>query len=279
MQQIDTIYASLLVRQEQMMKDSSIFVFDVSKELLIVPMDPLFVLLYVTELLPVVPSITQSCGGFGNLASTPTQLEREPNKWTKKEVLAIVNAFVQDLPESTFIKIGAMLQKFIATKKQPTRSQKVEAFPKIKNLQLSSRLTQRTKQLILKLWFSNAIEGPFCITRALDYMEFDNDGLSAHAIRCQTLTKLKKRLPSTEFWAFKMQFIIIMDKHYFVLSGRENEMMKYRLEIPFCYIGLRDIVPITPWVKEIAVAQYQQLYIQGFEKIDCNGYRMVIVKK
>lgn len=291
MQQIDGgIYGSLLLRQQEMMKDSSIFVFDVSKEINLVPMDPLLLLLYVTGLMPLVPGVTMSCGKFGVLSFKPTQLERddhliiikEPNGYTSKQVLAIVNTFAQDLPESILIKIGEMLQKFIATKKCETiRSQKMRGtLSKISTLQLSSRLTWETKESILKLWFSNAIEGPFCITRALDYVEFDNDGLSSDAICCESLTRLKKCISSAEFWQFKMQFIIIMDEHYFVISGRESEIMKYRLNTGFNYIGLRDFIPITDRLKEITVAEYDQLYVEGFDKIenDYNGYRMVIVK-
>ena len=290
-----TTYASLLLRQQGMMKESSIFVFDLSKELNICPMDTFSALLYVTGFLPVIPGSLINCDGYGHLSFKPRQLERDdhliivklPHKWSRTDVDKMVDVLLQNLPEDELLKIGQMLQKFISTKKELTRDQKTFV-NSISNLDLSNKLNHDTKHKILSCWFSNVMVGPFCITRTLDYIEFNNNNnnaLSDDDISCEIINKLKNCLEDSTFWKFKMDYMIIMDKNYFTISGRENELMKYPLQIQCNYVALKDIVPIHHRQKETIKVRSNKKYIyidtqddDIDSKSDCNSYQTLIIE-
>ena len=284
-------YASLLLRQQGMMKESSIFVFDLSKELNICPMDTLSALLYVTGFLPVIHGSLINCDDYGDLSFKPRQLERDDHliivklahKWSTTDVDKMVDVLVQNLPEDELLKIGQMLQKFISTKKEYTTDQK-KFVKSIRNFDLSNRLNQNTKHKILSCWFSNVMVGPFCITRTLEYIEFNNNNnaLSDADISCEIINKLKNCMEDSikTFWKFNMDYMIIMDKNYFAISGRENELMKYPLQIECNYVALKDIVPIHYRQKETIKVRSKKKYIdtQDDSKTDSKSYQTLIIE-
>lgn len=274
------------------MKESSIFVFDLSKELNICPMDTLSALLYVTGFLPVIPGSLINCAGYGHLSFKPRQLERDdhliivklPHKWSTTDVDKMVDVLLQNLPEDELLKIGQMLQKFISTKKEYATDQKTFV-NSMRNLDLSNKLDQNTKHTILSCWFSNVMVGPFCITRALEYIEFSNNNnndnaLSDDDISCEITNKLKNCVDDSKFWKFNMDYMIIMDKNYFAISGRENELMKYPLQIQCNYVALKDIVPIHHREKETIKVRSNKQYIdaQDDSKTDYNSYQTLIIE-
>ena len=268
-----------------MMKESSIFVFDLSKELNICSLDPLSTLLYATGFLPVIPGSLIHCEGYGNLSFKPTQLERDdhliivklPTKWSKTDVDKIVDVLVQNLPEDELLKLAQMLQKFISTKKEYTKQQK-KIVKSIKTLDLSNKLNENTKHKILLCWFSNVMVGPFCITRTLEYIQFNNNNaLSVEDIGCEIINKLKNCLEDSTFWKFNMDYVIIMDKNYFLISGQENELMKYPLVIKCNYVALKDIVPIHHRQKETIKFRSNKKYTDT-KNDDSNSYQTLIIE-
>ena len=282
------MYQSLLVRRQKMMKESSIFVFDLSKEINLIPLRPLFCLMYVTGSLPVIPGCYIKCGrDYGQLSYKPTRLERDdhliivklPNSFDEKYTKLFINAFMEDLTDDIVIKIGKMMKQFVTTKQDYTKEQK-QLFKEIIDLDLSTSLSEKSKKAVLRYWFSDAMVGPICITRLLGYIEFDDDeALTADSLCSKTIQKLKDSVSSfSAIWKFKMNYVIFMDKHYFGITGRENDIMHYPLEIVASYIGLIDTTPISPPLKESIVKEYQKQYIQGYPETNQYAYNKVIVK-
>lgn len=281
------MYQSLLDRRQQMMKESSIFVFDLSKEINLIPFRPLLALMYITGSLPVVPGCYIKCGGdYGHLSYKPRRLERDDhliivklqNSFNKKHTKLLIDAFVEDLSDDTLIKIGKMIKKFVRTKKHSTKEQK-RLFKQIITLDLSTSLSEKSKKAVLRYWFSDAMVGPICITRSLSYMEFEDDALAADVLCSKTIQKLKESVPSfSECWKFKINYVIFMDKHYFCITGAENETMQYPLQIASPYIGLMDSTPISPPVKESIVKKYETYHVEGYPQTTYYGYNQVIVK-
>lgn len=281
-----------MARQEARMKESSLIVFDLAKELHLLSLQPLTILLYVIGSLPAVPGILIRCGELGLLSFKPAQLDRDDlltivkgsNKLSKEDLKIIINVLADELIEDNFIKIGKLMQKFISTKRKEVSRDDASALRRIKYLGLSpTELTRNTKKSILKLWFSDIISGPLFITRSLDYIEFDGDkGRHASDLDCGVVNKLKKRVSgSSGFWCYRMNYVIVMDKNFFCISGAANEDMNYPLEVwtRYSYIGLRDFAPERYFqVKEKVVQCYQKHYLEGYDQEKCNVYRMLTVK-
>ena len=281
------MYQSLLVRRQEMMKESSIFVFDLSKEINLIPFQPLFGLMYITGSLPVIPGCYFKCGAdYGQLSYKPRRMERDdhliiiklPNCFNEKQTKLLINAFMEDLSDDYLIKIGKMMKQFVRTKQHCTKEQK-RLFKEIINLDLSTSLSKKSKKAVLRFWFSDAMVGPICITRLLGCIEFDDNALTADALCSKTIQKLKESVSSfSAIWKFKMNYVIFIDKHYFGITGRENDTMHYPLQIGVNYIGLIDTTPISPPVKESIVKEFQTHYVEGYPKTKQYGYNTVIVK-
>ena len=115
-------YQSLLLHQEAKMKESSIFVFDLSKEINIVAFGPYCVLSYVIGELPAFPCILQVSGDI-KIAFRPAKLERDDHLVVAKlkhehqphDLNIIIEILMHDLTEENFIKIGYTMKKFIST--------------------------------------------------------------------------------------------------------------------------------------------------------------------
>ena len=281
-----------MARQEARMKESSLVVLDLAKELHFVSMQPLPILLYVIRQLVAVPGFVRSCK-FGYLSFKPVQLDRDDlltivkahNRLDDTDLKTIIDILASQLTEDNFIKIGKLMQKFISTKNKKGSTVDKALLRKIENLELSAtELRKSTKIRILKLWFSDVINGPIFITRSLDYIEFGGaKGISASELGCGVVNKLKGRLSGrcVAFWQRRMNYVIVMDKNYFCISGAANEAMNYPLQVwsRYSYIGLRDFATNRYYrVKERVVEFYQWHYLEGHNEEPCTGYRMVAVK-
>ena len=205
--------------------------FDLSKECNIVALDAYYVLLYIVGLLPVVPGVVTHCGDLGKLSFRPAKLERDdhlvivklPFKGFDYSQLnnIIIKTLSKELRDQDFVKIAQMMKKMMSTIKRKNKLSE-----KIDNIHLTTKLSEKTKCKILSAWFSDAILGPFCITRSLHMIEFSQI-LPSNAICCQTTNKLRYLLPFGSFWDFEMDHAILMDKNYFVISGQDNVAMEY----------------------------------------------------
>ena len=262
------------------MKESSIFVFDLSKESNLVPLDPYSLLLYIAGLLPAIPGILIPCGDYGYASFRPAKLERDDhlilikltNKLDPQNLEHVIDAFCDDLGTDVFIKVGKMMKKVITTMKK--RKKKQSVFDQICNLVLTGTMIKTTKKEILHLWFSDAILGPIFITRSLELIEFD-EAVESKAIYCSTTNKLKAKM---SFWQFTMDHVILMDKNYFIINGKDCEDMDYPMEVQHNYIGLKDQNSKIQSVKETFLCNFEKKYLHNFDKIDYNSYHVILVK-
>ena len=279
---VDDLHESLLLRQDAEMTESSIFVFDLSKESNVVPLDPYSLLLYVGGLLPAVPGVLVPCGNYGYVSFRPANLERDDHLVLVKlknqsdpEVLeTVIQALCEDLGDDVFIKVGMMMKKMITTMKQ--RKKKKSIFQRISSLVLTQPTSSDTKKEILLLWFSHAILGPVFITRSLELIQFD-EPVASKAICCSTTNKIKGR-NRWSFWDFSMDHVILMDRNYFIFDGEDCEDMDYPQEIKCNYIGLKDEKSKIQSVTERFLCNCEKSYMDKLDHSDYNSYHIDIVK-
>ena len=266
------------------MKESSIFVFDISKESNLVPLNAYCLILYIAELFPTIPGILLPCANYGFASFSPAILQRDDhlilvkiiNQFEPQHMNHIIEVLCDNLGDHIFIKIGQMMQKMITTINIKKLKKKQGLFVRICKLVLIGTITKETKNEILHLWFSDAIVGPIFITRSLDLIKFD-EPMKADSICCEITNKLKKKIGDS-FWNFSMDHVILMDKHYFVIDGQNCKDMDYPKEITCNYIGLRyERSKIQP-VKETFLHDDEKKYLKNFEENDYNSFHVRLVK-
>lgn len=248
-------YQSLLSQQQEKMKESEIFVFDLSKETNVSCLDPYFVLLYIIGELPVVPGMTVDTASHvvgRRVSFKPAKMQRDdhlvickyhPEYFSYKLQIIQTIAESPDLSDEKFVKIAELMKQRISTirKLKKKNHNKIKHFQMIKDINLtsSSKLSLQTKREILNLWFSDAITGPICITRSLEVIEF-SDELTSDVLMNETTKKIRNVVGKHNFWQFKFNHLMLVDQHYFLISEQESVAMNFPAEIGISYVGLRE---------------------------------------
>lgn len=274
-------YQSLLSQQQEKMKESEIFVFDLSKEINISCLDPYFVLLYIIGELPVVPGMTVEAASqiVGRRVSfKPAKMQRDdhlvickyhPEYFSYKVQIIQTLAESSDLNDEKFVKIAELMKQRVSTiiKVKKKNHNKVKYFDMIKDINLtsSSKLSLQTKMQILNLWFSDAITGPICITRSLEVMEFP-DELTSDVLMNETTKKIRDVVGKHNFWQFKFNHLMLVDQHYYLISGQESFVMNFPDEIGISYVGLRESGQKLQNIKETIEKSGDKKYLKTSSK-------------
>ena len=277
-------YQSLMTRQESLMKESKLFVFDLAKETNFSCLDPYSLLLYLTGSLPAVPGTLNNAGNLGWLSYRPPNMERDDHlvivksneQYPEEHLKVMIETIASDLNEDEFIKIGFLMKKRILTIKKKSKT-KGQFYKRIKSIDLESPFSKESKIEILNLWFSDAICGAFCITRTLELIDYPNF-LTSDALMNATSAKIKAVFGTQNFWNFQMNYLILIDQNYFLIGGEESEDMDFPLDIKYNYIGLRESGQKLQNVKEKPIFTFGKQYLNGYEKIDENEWHAVAVK-
>ena len=278
------------------MKESKIIVFDLMKEDNLFVLDPYSLLLFLTKKLPAIAGMSVLLGpqqnpNISNLLITtfrPASLERDDaiiliksylspkEQFDEPSMKIVVDAIINGFSDDDFVQIGNEMKKFVVKKTAKNMDQKT-LFDKIIRLNLNTKhIARETKVQMLRLWFTNAISGPFCITRALDIVSSDHV-LHSDAISC-SITREIKNNAANSFWNFNMSYLMVTDTNYYVISGDINEAMDFPSEVNFTYIGLREPgIKYKPF-NERASFRFPSLWrADRNEKNASNEYYLVVV--
>ena len=284
-------YQSLLSHQQEKMKESEIFVFDLSKETNISCLDPYFVLLYIIGELPVVPGMIVEAASHivgRRVSFKPAKMQRDdhlvickyPPEYFSYKV-QIIKTIASDLSDEKFVKIAELMKQRISTitKVKKKNHKKIKHFKRIKeiNLTSSSKLSMETKIEILNLWFSDAITGPICITRSLAVMEFP-DELTSDVLMNETTKKIKDVVGIHNFWQFKFNHLMLVDQHFFLISGQESFDMDFPIDIGISYVGLRESGQKLQNIKETIEKIGDKKYLKTYKETDDVAFYTEIVK-
>ena len=268
------------------MTESSIFVFDLSKETNLICMDAYCLLLYITGLLPLIPGKLLETTPLGKLSYRPAKLQRDDhlvivkieNPFTANQLKLLIQTIPDYISDAKLIIIAQIMQQITATIVQPNNAQQ-PLFDRIRNIKLTEQLSKETKIEILHLWFTNAISGLFCITRSLEFIEFDKP-LSAKSISCELTNKLKQ-LDEAEWrlcWENEMDHVILMDTNYYIIPGKYKFIINYPMDVIYPYIGLREPNAKLQHIDESVVAICGKGFLQNYDEIEYNAYYVVVVQ-
>ena len=229
-------------------------VFDLMKEDNLYSLDPYSMLLFITKKLPAIPGVSVFLGPEKHKLSEeiivtsfrPACLERDDAIVLIKsyvpehnsEMLEIVmEEVIRGFNDKELFEVGFEMKKFVV--KQTTMDEtKRGLFDRISRLNLSGSLTRETKHEILTLWFSNAITGPFCITRALDLIGGQHV-LNCAVISCAITRAVQARVGCDKFWNFAISYLLVTDPNFYIISGDINQEMNFPRQVSYNHIGLR----------------------------------------
>ena len=275
------------------MKDSTNIVFDIAKPDNFWCCDPYILLLYLWGKLPAIPGIESQLLFINNgtegiipTAFGPANQQRDDHMIIVKREQgppsqpvqdAIISQFMQDFNDDKFIQLITQM-KYIVTTKSTTSPVKQELFNIITNINIAcTPLSTETKIQALKCWFSNAITGPYCITRSLDVVT-SNLKLNQGAIECDSTTKIRSKLNIDGFWKFSIQYLNLIDNKYYVINGKQSDDLNFPQDIAiFDYVGIREPANKYDEVPEQIIHRFQVTYLTGKDKIDDNMIQGLLV--
>ena len=260
------IFQSLQQTQISKMKDSRMIVFDLMKEDNLYVLDPYSLILFLTKKLPAIPGVAVFLGPKQHKMSQeiivtsfrPSCLERDDaivliksyvDKQSPDLLEIVIKELIAGLSDEELINLGYEMQKFVVKQTTMNEPQK-SLIDRIMRMNLGGRsITRSTKMEILSLWFSNAITGPFCITRALDLIG-GHHLLNSNAVSCSITRSIQDQIGSDKFWNYSISYLLVTDPNYYIISGDINERMHFPREITYNYIGLK-----VPGIKYNVVAE------------------------
>ena len=121
--------------------------------------------------------------------------------------------------------------KINVNSKKATSPTKEKLFKRIMQINTDCQsLPEKIKIEILQCWFSEAITGPYCITRCLDVVT-SNELLNDKALSCDTINKIKLKTGdySRNFWKFNIKFLNLIDNKYYLITGHECEALVFQI--------------------------------------------------
>ena len=113
----------------------------------------------------------------------------------------------------------------------------------------------------MRLWFGDAVSGPFCVTRTSKLIHC-KEGFQSDAIMNGTMSKIKTVIDGKNFWKFKLDYMILMDENHHVVSGAESETMDLFSEEKYIYIELSNVEQNLQMVNEKEIQEFETTYMK-----------------
>ena len=150
---------------------------------------------------------------------------------------------------------------------------------KIQNININKRNTVSRSNKIdaLKCWFSTAITGPFCITRALDFVA-SNQQLTSGALACETTTKIRLKLGMDKFGNFNIDYLSIIDNQYYLINGADADDFNFPENITYSYIEVTQPGNKYNHVPENVIEQCSSNYVDGSSQTDDDLLQPLVVR-
>ena len=278
--------------QSRLITESKNIVFDISKPDNLWCCNDYMLLLYLWGKLPAIPGVGLNFGmdkgKWLKAAFAPEHQERDDHAilmknyrpaLPKRVLKVMISQLIADFGDDKFNRLISEMKKIIVTKTTKSK-EKQKLFDRISALPNgagSSSLSRKIKVEVLELWFSEAITGPYCITRSLDLVS-SNIALNSGAFSCETTRKIRMKLGLENFWDFDINYFNFIDKEYYVINGGDSEELNFPKSFRYHYIGVRQPGIKYKKVSEQIVLEYESDFIEGVKKNKKNEIRGVVVK-
>ena len=280
-------------RQQKLIEESKNIVFDISKPDNLWTLNDYMLLLYLWGKLPAIPGVgiklglDKGTGRWRSAAFCPANQERDDHVVLIKDCLpprserdekVIICQLISDFGDDKFHKLICEMKKIVVTRTTKSRKRQ-KLYDRISAINNNAQsLSTKVKVEALKLWFSHAITGPYCITRSLDLVT-SNVTLNGGAISCETTRRIGMKLGVNNFWNFDINYFNFVDDDYYVINGGDSKELNFPKCLHYQYIGVRQPGIKYKIVSEQVVHEAKSDYINGGERIKDNLIQPVIVKE
>ena len=266
----EAIYKSLLTQQQQKLSESSLLIYDTGRYANFYGLTPYNLLLYILKKQPWIAGVIHdtsvgkfSYGPRGWVRDDHVVLVKEKCKLKDSEKNELIDKLSDNLSKEEVDIIQRIMQKFIATKGNDKGCDIINSLnveKKEVDLKIESIKT-------IKMWFDNVVLGPFCITRSVCYD--DSVNLTAAQLADPLTAKLLNEMEMVEdFWCFEVNYLLLLDSNYFIISGKNNEEMQWISEIPCYYIGIAEQQQLVATEQYDSIYKYPKKGITGYSNVN-----------
>ena len=263
-------YQSLMVLQQAQKEESKIMIFDTSRPTRFYGFSPLSLLSYMKGEQRWAIALGLEVQPFGHLSFKDTEWDRDmvavlvkqKNEMSAGIVDSVIDILL-DVLEDPFIEtlLHTMVKRTSSVDEKQKDEDDIKSLAALEEGPGQEPYDDDTRRAILKLWFGNAVVGPFAITRSISIQRVKNLdcllGPAAGAVR----NRMAQRIFHEE-----VDHITILDDDYYMISGGDAQDMKWPDDVTCDFLAVADKGQQVEVKQTQRIKSFGKQYVEGRPK-------------